>query len=95
MSYLGNEINNVNPTTPTNQIGIFPQKGGLLTANTHLGFCFKMIRVRTAGDVNIMGIDGNAMLIIDVQPGFFTIAEGYGYLSSGTTATGIYWYGGQ
>jgi hypothetical protein len=95
MAYLNNQINNVHPATPTNQIGVFPQKGGALSADTPLNFVFKMIRVRTAGDVNIMGIDGNNYLVIDVQPGFYTVAEGFGYASSGTTATGIYWYGGN
>jgi hypothetical protein len=94
MSYLGNAINNINPATPTNRLGIIPQKGGPLVADVHVGFPFNLIRVRTAGDVNLMGIDGNPMLIIDVQPGFYTVGEGFGYLSSGTTATGVHWYSG-
>lgn len=87
-------IQDVNKAARTNEIGIFIKKGGLLTADVPLTFLFKFIRVRTAGDVTIIDENGNTFLLIDCQPGEYHPIIAKGYASSGTTATGIYYYGG-
>ena len=94
MAYLNGEINNVNPFSRTEQVGIWIQNGGAITLDVPLGHVFKFLRVRTVGDINIRGIDGNAYLLIDAQPGEYHPVWGTEVLSSSTTATGIYWYGG-
>lgn len=95
MAYLSNEINNVNPASRTEQVGIWIQKGGTITLDVDLGFVFKFLRVRTAGDLNVKGIDGNSYLVPDAQPGEFFPTWGTTVLSAGTTATGIFWFGGE
>jgi len=96
MSYLNNQIGNVNPASRTEQVGIWLLNGANapMTLDQDLGFVFKFLRVRTAGDVEVKGIDGNSYIIIDAQPGEYHPGWGTAVLSANTTATGIFWYGG-
>lgn len=93
LSYV---IQKINPVARGREIGIWPKRGGLITLDVPVGEPIKFIRVRTAGDVVMSDAFGNTITIPDVQPGRFDLATwGDRILSAGTTATGIYWYGGD
>lgn len=95
MAYLNNAINNVNPASRTEQVGIWIQKGKRAVLDQDVGWVFKWFRINSPGDITVEDIEGNPMLFESVQVGEFVPAWGRKILSAGTTGSDIMVYTGE
>jgi len=77
-------------------IGRFMSHGltAAATLDVEIPFIFSSFKVRTAGDVMVVDTGDQPFLVIDCVPGETIWAVGKMFLSAGTTATGIFPYGG-
>lgn len=92
-------ITNISPTTRTGGsggIGRFASIGFItaVTPGVENPWIFSSFMVRTAGDVVIADRNNNSFLMPDCQPGVQYFAVGIMIVASGTTATGIFVFGG-
>lgn len=92
-------IINISPTTRTGGsggLGRFASKGFVVavTPDIENPWIFSSFMVRTAGDVVVADRNNNNFLMPACQPGVQYFAVGIKIIASGTTATGIFVYGG-
>ena len=95
MAYINLAVNNTNPASRDEQIGIWIRKGLEVTApmlDTLLPWYFKFIWVTTAGSVSVENQEGDIIPIPALPVGFLFPVIGRKILSAGTTASGIYVY---
>lgn len=84
------------PNARRDRYGLFMSKGytSPISADTENPWVFTHIMVTTVGDVVVIGTDQNEFKLPKCQIGIVYRAVGIAIASSGTTATGIYVYGG-
>jgi hypothetical protein len=90
------KVVDISPTTRSEYIGRISVNGvtSPVTFDVEVGFVFKKFMVSTAGNVNVIGVDGLPAIFPACQPGTEYFHFGLMISSTGTTATGIYVMGG-
>lgn len=94
----------LDPNAPATQIGFVIKEGGLITVNeqpissfNYQSFTyFKLLRVTVAGNLFVMGVEGNIIPFIGVFVGEYIPVLGKMVVNNGTyvTTATCYWYGG-
>lgn len=101
--FQSQNVTHVDPAANVKDMGFLIKEGGIITVDTPLTVCFKMLHVVSGGDVLVRGIDNRIIPFRGILSGAWIPAVGYEVVSEATvdgvdlttTATDIDWYGGQ
>jgi len=94
-------IDPIQPACRARELGILGTDYGPITTNAFITNAsggkvpFKMLLVTTGGNVAIEKLDGTSVILPAIPDKTYLPTVGFRVLTTGTTASGIIWFGGM